>query len=139
MAQEILAYPTKPEAIKEELRYLANYLGAHNHKTCEVLFGFAWGIEYYPDKDWTYLEFQIEKLVEEVEQVETLGRDRLGDHDLFIRLPKTGLEFLFCHHCDIHLTFEERNEIADFFNQRWDSLGFNPEERLKPDNTTPNP
>jgi hypothetical protein len=137
MTREILTYPISKEQMKEELRYCAQHFRALGYDNCEVLFGSSWGNNYYATSEWSFVEFQVLRLVEEVARVEALGFGRLGSDDLFIRLPSRELEFRFCNDSDIHISFDEPNEITEVFYQRWKSRGFKPAEWVKPEKGPP--
>jgi hypothetical protein len=99
-----------------------------------VLFGFAWGNEYYPG-DWLEEETALSALVQKVQAVEESGLGRLGRDDLYSKI--SGLEFLLCHESDLHLKFEKTTEDVEHFYNRWGELGYGPTEWLKESKGTP--
>ena len=53
---------------------------------CSVLFGFAWGIEYYPGKDWIPETIPLEELEARILELERRGLGEFGYNDIFIEL-----------------------------------------------------
>ena len=130
MRHEILTYPMEPAQMKEELSFLADHLEALG-LDCEVLFGSAWGNEYYETNSWNYERISPKALPDKVLQVEESGIGQLGKDDLYVRIPNLDLEFRFCNDCDIHLDYEPHAPMVEFFYQRWRSRGFSPAEWVR--------
>lgn len=131
MNREIITYPINSVQMKDELSFLAEYFQKVGYEYCEVLFGFAWGNEYYDSAKWEYEKIPLNKLVEKVIGVETNGFGEIGTDDLFIKVQGLLLEFRFCNDSDIHLSFDVSGEISEYFYNRWKSLGYLPAEWLK--------
>ena len=129
MQREVLTHPLSGQQLRDELRYFVQFYSAKGIVSCSVLFGHAWGINYYPTKDWLEEDVHLSNLLAKVEQVEASGLGRLGTDDLFLKLQ--GLEFLFCNDSDIHLIFSASHPDVEYFFQRWKQLGFKPAEWLK--------
>ena len=129
MQRELLTDPLTGKQLREELHYFVEFYAAKGISSCSVLFGHAWGIKYYPTKDWLEEDVLLRSLLAKVEQVEASGLGRLGSDDLFLKLP--GLEFLFCNDSDLHLIFAQADPDIEHFFQRWKRLGFRPAEWLK--------
>jgi hypothetical protein len=132
MKREILTYPLERSQVKEELAFFVEHFSHFGFETCEVLFGSAWGIDYYPTAEWHYVKLRLVDLVMEVERVEGGEWGPLGSNDLFVRFPSLAVDFHFCNDSDIHIYFEEPNDVTEFFYLRWKARQFSPAEWLKP-------
>ncbi|MFH1766686.1 MAG: hypothetical protein ABH826_01175, partial [Patescibacteria group bacterium] len=126
MYREILTYPISAVQIRGELAFFVQHFQSLKYEFCDVLFGAAWGNDYYPTAEWKIVRLPLAGLIEEVSRVETANLGKLGSDDLFVQLPNLDLEFRFCNDCDIHIEFQEPSEITEFFYQRWKRLGFTP-------------
>lgn len=127
--REITTYPLTREQVQDELSFLVEYFTGKGIETCSVLFGFAWGNEYYPGKEWQAEDVRLEDLISKVSDVEASGIGILGGDDLRVDMP--GLEFLFCHESDIHIRFSDPNDDIEFYYAHWKQLGYKPAEYLK--------
>jgi hypothetical protein len=79
--------PIQPEQAYEELANLVEVFAARGYRTCTVVFGFAWGNEYYGNSpDWNEVALPLTALVQKVRDVEASGTGRLGHDDLFVRV-----------------------------------------------------
>lgn len=129
MEREILTYPISTEQMNDELEFITEYFSNKGIETCSVLFGFAWGNEYYPGNEWFDEEIALNNLIPKIKEVEASGIGTIGRDDLFVKL--SGLEFRFCNDSDIHIYFSSHNEDIEFFYSRWKQLGYQPAEWLK--------
>lgn len=131
MARQILTCTLDRERLKAELAEVVQYFGEKGVGSCRVLFGFAWGNEYYPGSDWNEEEIELAQLCQKVGEAEERGLGTLGKDDLFVKLA--GLEFKFCHECDVHIHFAEPNntDVETFF-ARWQKIGYEPFECVPP-------
>lgn len=84
----------------------------------EILFGWAWGNDY---KDWIPFPTKVTNIVSEIDKPQKQNLEQLGNDDIFITLPKLKIEFLFCHERDIHLSFNNANEIVSSVIGSWES------------------
>lgn len=114
-----------PDLLRAELSYVANYFAARAHVMCSVLFGFAWGNEYYVG-DWVAEEIALDSVAAKARELEASRLGRLGRDDLYVTVA--GLEFQFCHESDLHLRFDESDDTVEHFFSRWGGLGFAPTE-----------
>jgi hypothetical protein len=128
MSHEICTNPIDRVQMNEELAFFAQYFRRLGHQHCEALFGFAWGNDYYPDSAWTARSITLEGLVDEVRRVEAAGFGQLGADDLFVTVPPLELKFRFCNDSDIHIEFDQPDDVTELFYQRWKSRGFSPAE-----------
>ena len=108
---------------------MVKYFSDKGIETCKVLFGFAWGMEYYPEKNWSDEEIELNHLALKVGEVEASGIGAIGEDDLFVKLSE--IEFRFCNDSDIHIYFSELSEDIEYFYSRWKELGYQPSEWLK--------
>ena len=131
MKREIVTRILERPQILEELAFLAEYFESKGEDSCELLFGFAWGNEYYPANEWPYEAVKLKQLSEKVADVEQSGIGRLSSDDLFVKVR--NLEFKFCHESDIHISYAEITPDAEYFFERWHGQGFEPGEWLKSD------
>jgi hypothetical protein len=129
MKREVLTYPLSKQQLREELRHFVEFFSDKGNATCCVLFGSAWGNDYYPSNEWLEETVALGHLIAKVEEVEAAGHGTLGTDDLFLKV--SGLEFLFCNDSDIHISFVEHQPDIEHFYQRWKELGFKPAEWLK--------
>ena len=135
MRREIVTQPISTEQIHQELVFLVEYFKLLGHTQCEVVFGSAWGIDYYPGNDWHVVQMPLEELIPEVRRVEAAGEwGGLGSNDLYITRPPLDLDFRFCSDSDIHLSFDQPSEITESFYQRWKERGYSPAEYVKSEN-----
>lgn len=126
--RQILTYPLNERQIKEELQFFCDYLQENNYLSCEVLFGFAWGTEFYGNQDWDYISIPTKNLIEQVSQLKQKGMGSLGRDDLCVRVAELPYEFQFCHESDIHISFNRSGAFIEFFYERWKILGYSPAE-----------
>ena len=129
VTQEVFTYPLTREQLMEELSHFVEYWCGQGVRTCSVLFGFAWGNDYYSDDVWREEVLPLRELEAKVNEVESSGIGSLGFDDLFIKID--SLEFHFCNDSDIHIAFGERRPAVEHFHLRWTELGYNPRERHK--------
>ncbi len=126
MARQILTSELDRNRINAELSEVIRYFSEKGIESCRVLFGFAWGNDYYPGPEWSEEEIKLLELHRKVSEVEAQGIGSLGRDDLFVKLG--GLEFQFCHEGDVHIHFTEPNEDVEKFFSRWKELGYTPSE-----------
>ena len=105
------------------------------HAKASVLFGWAWGNEYYSTDEWQSEKIELEKLSGKVRGVEDSGIGRFGADDLFVEIK--GHEFTFCLESDVHLEYEVGSEITEALWQRWSKLGYSPAEYMKNEENGP--
>ena len=129
MKREIVTRILDENQVREELRYLTEYFSKNGDESCDVLFGFAWGIDYYPGNEWPYETVKLQNLEAKILEVEQRNIGSLTNDDLFVKVG--GIEFQFCHESDIHISFKKNNSEIEHFYQRWITKGFDPSEWLK--------
>ena len=126
MEREIRTHPLTAEQVRGELRYFVEYFRGIGKEDWEILFGYAWGTEYYPGNEWAYESIELVDLERKVSEVESSGTGVLSRDDLFVRTE--GLEFRFCHESDLHISFDQSTADVENFYDRWASLDFHPTE-----------
>ena len=129
--REILTRVIDVDTLFAELAFLVEHFRSKGYETCEASFGFAWVNDYYSDPNRKQGPISLDSLVAEVHRAGTLGWGGLGTNDLFVKVPPLAPEFRFCNDSDIHLMFDEPEDLTEFFYRRWESLGYEPAEWLK--------
>ena len=137
MAREISVHVDDDAVLLVELRHLVSYLRGLGHERCELLFGWHWGLDYYPNAVWVAEDVPLAEVEAKVRRVEDTGLGRLGGDDLYVNVPGLGCEFCFCHHSGLHLTFAQPGPVAEAFLERWRSGGLSPIEREAPSKPEP--
>ncbi len=136
MEREILTNILNKEQLYVELKFIVEYFIENNIHYCDIVFGFAWGMEYYPTEEWNNEKIYFRELIKKVHEIEKTNIGSLGRDDLFIKLP--NLEFRFCNDSDIHIYFdEENNKDIEFFYSRWKNLNYEPSEWIKNQKNAP--
>jgi len=135
MKREVVTGILEEDQVRDELRYLVDHFSKNGEESCDVLFGFAWGNDYYPGNQWSYESVKLSSLESKISDVERRNIGRLANDDLFIKVG--GLEFQFCHESDIHISFETTSPGIEHFYDRWLTNGFNPSVWIKDDSKGP--
>lgn len=131
MKREVVTGILEENQVRAELRYLIEHFSKSGEESCDVLYGFAWGNDYYSGNEWPCESVKLSSLESKVAAVEQRNIGSLANDDLFIKVG--GIEFLFCHESDIHISFETTNPEIEHFYERWITNGFNPSEWIKDD------
>ncbi len=84
----------------------------------EMMFGFAWGNEY---KEWTPFTVSPDEITIEIDKAEKSGTGSFYNDDTFLYLRELHSEILFCHEYDIHLEFDQPNEVVNDIIEAWKS------------------
>jgi hypothetical protein len=82
----------------------------------ELVFGSAWGNVY---KDWKQFSVNADSIRAEIKIAENLKVGNFGADDLFIICPPFNVEILFCHERDIHLRYNDTNQLVLDILQLW--------------------
>lgn len=131
MNRLILTSEMSAEQLREELGFLVQFFRLRGHTECSVLFGYAWGIEYYREQEWYDITLPLCRLEDEVRRLEAEGLGYIGHDDLMVAFPPVDAEFRFCHDADIHLEFDESSEVIESFHERWALRGYAPKKWIK--------
>lgn len=116
----ILTLPLDTKSLWDELQFTLEWLKSRNIDRVEILYGFPWGIHYYPEDVWTYVEVVISAVMDHIKAVEARGLGLFGDCDFEVKFGSSVI--LFCHESDIHLTSDD-SEVIRFFRDRWTNAG----------------
>ena len=131
MKREVVTSILEENQVRAELRYLIEHFFKSGDESCDVLFGWAWGNDYYPGNNWRYESVKLSSLESKISEVEQRNIGGLAHDDVFVKVG--GIEFQFCHESDIHISFEARNPETEHFFERWLTKGFDPSEWIKDD------
>jgi len=129
MECEICTSQLIKELLQKELSHIVWYFTEKGTVVCHILFGFAWGMDYYADNEWISEPIALDDLINKIAKVENSGIGHLGQDDLFVKV--SNLEFRFCNDSDIHIYFKEHSPDIEYFYSRWRELGYQPSERIK--------
>lgn len=117
---EVFSKVLPPNSCQEALADLINVLEKHDVKEVELLFGFAWGNDY---KDWTPFTVKTFQIEQEINHAESLEVGKFSNDDLYIRVAYFATEFLFCHESDIHLRYNDPNDLTEDVLRLWRKQG----------------
>ena len=124
MSGELITCPLSAPQLAEELTWLVEIFSRRGIESCDVLFGYAWGNEYYLTAQWEYECVAIDQVAVAVSAVEIRGLGRLGQDDLWLRVADPQVEYRFCNDSDLHLAFSEANWLVDLTRARWQQKGY---------------
>lgn len=119
-------------ALLKDINDLIAICKKHQITTANLSLGYAW--EYYVKENNPKL-VDIENIPQSVENFENLKYGILGDDDLFLEFNDLDFRMQYCHHGDLHLFFNEYNEIIkdiikNWENKNWKFDKFNEGKRL---------
>jgi hypothetical protein len=134
VAHEIRIHPDDDDVLRSELRFMIEYFLELGQTQCELVFGWHWGLNYPPGDPWGTNLCPLSDVEAEVQKPELAGLGKLGHDDVQILFPEIHLDFQFCHHCGIHLTFATEDQVSRDFCKRWSDAGLDPIEREVIDN-----
>lgn len=83
-----------------------------------VLFGFSWGKQIY-DGPWTEQPISVDQLTHQVLEAEEKQFGKLGDDNLYIRVPEMDIRVQYSHETDIHLSYSDENIFVQNVLARW--------------------
>ena len=112
----IYARQLSRQEYKNCLDEIIHILRSHYVLQIEMMFGFAWGNEY---KDWTPFVVATDQIAIEINKAEQSGTGSFYNDDTFFYLGESNGEILFCHEYDIHLEFDEPNEVVNDIIKGW--------------------
>lgn len=72
-ARQLLTRPLSEDQLRAERTFVVQHLWRHVFENCEVLFGYAWGNDYYPGNGWAPEVVELELLERKVADVERSG------------------------------------------------------------------
>ena len=103
---------------KTEFDSIIKTLEQNHIDNVEILFGWAWGNDY---KNWIPFQIKVSDIVSEIDKPQKQSLGQFRHDDIFITLTEWEIEFLFCHESDIHLSFNDANEITASIIDTWNS------------------
>lgn len=120
---EVLPVDSLWQALNDLLQFLRN----NGYNDLEIMFGFAWGNYMEPEESWQFISLSLDQVVPRIlqEQAREDG-GALGNDDLHIRHPSWSFQILFCHESDLHVQYNQREQLIDSIETRWAALGFKP-------------
>jgi hypothetical protein len=120
--------PLSRQECKDSLDEIVTIFKSRQDLKIEMMFGFAWGNEY---KDWTPFFVSPDEIVTEIDKAEKSGTGSFYNDDTFLFLEESRCEIRFCHDYDIHLDFEEHNQVVDAILKAWKNRKIIWEEKEK--------
>lgn len=123
MSSGVIGRPPDVAAFRRDFDEFVTELESRPLETVAVVFGCGWGNELYP-ADWLELNLTGSELRLRVAEAETAGLGKIGEDDLFIKLPGLGVERLYCHEVDIHLTADADHPYVEAERQEWIKRGW---------------
>lgn len=124
MPYSLVGRPSSKDAMRADFDEFVTQLEFDPEHRITVVFGFAWGNSIY-EGDWLDLELSGSELRERVAAAEASKLGKIGDDDLFIRLPSLGIERLYCHEADIHINGGRVDHpYVDDQRQKWIDRGW---------------
>ena len=106
------------ENLIHQLNKIIEILIKNNIISAEILFGFAWGLNYL---NWTPFLVNVFEIKKEIEKAEKLEVGSIGRDDFYIKLSYLETEILICHECDIHLFYNSSNIIVENIINGWNA------------------
>ncbi|MDB5345302.1 MAG: hypothetical protein JWP89_3679 [Schlesneria sp.] len=134
MAHEIRVHPDDTDVLRSELRFMIQYFLKLGQTECDLVFGWHWGVNYPPGRPWGINLTSLSDVEAAIGQPELAGLGKLGHDDVQILYPLLHLDFQFCHHCGIHLTFVTEDQVSRDFFKQWSDAELGPIEREVFDN-----
>jgi hypothetical protein len=103
---------------KNCLDEIIDILRVHQVLQIEMMFGLAWDNEH---KEWIPFIVPPDEITLEIEKAEQTGIGNFYNADTFLTLHELNSEILFCHEFDIHLEFDEINNVVNDIIEAWGS------------------
>lgn len=135
MAIEVSVHQVARGVLWAELRHVVHLLRGWGLDSCELIFGWHWGMEYPPGTPWATMLVPLGEVEAEVRKPEDAGFGTFGRDDVTIQIPSMDCVIEFCHHLGIHVTVPAPMRVAPQFLDRWTTEGLSPLVRECP--TTP--
>ncbi|MES2704417.1 MAG: hypothetical protein V4649_17385 [Bacteroidota bacterium] len=95
-----------------ECRLIVDVLLTHEVNEVEMFFGTSWG-------DWQPFSTVAAKIWDNIRMQETTSGSSFPGHDVYITVLDRNIEFVFCHECDVHIEFDEADDIVRETVSRW--------------------
>jgi hypothetical protein len=130
ITRRLIAVPVDPAEIRSEFQRFLDQAKSNGWTELKVRFGFAWETPAERDSGLEEILTPAE-LAERVDAAESVGQGRIGEDDLYLTSAANGVEHLFCHDADIHLTGPEDSEYLESEGTRYAFLGWVVYESIK--------
>jgi hypothetical protein len=130
ITHKLIAVPVDPAEIRSEFQRFLDQAKSNGWTELKVRFGFAWETPGERDSGLEEVLTPVE-LEERVDAAESDGKGRIGEDDLYLTPVANGVEHLFCHDADIHLTGPGNSVYLQSEATRYASLGWVVYESIK--------
>jgi hypothetical protein len=90
------------------------------------LFGTFWGNDY---GDWTAVSVKLTEIAKEISMAESVSTGSFEEDDFFVIINELKTEILFCHEYDIHLEYNEENNVTAVL-EHWNIVGYEVKKRM---------
>ena len=104
------------EILKKDLKELIFICKVNNISDVIISFGYAWQ-DFMNNR--TPYKINVDSILGEVKKVEKRNFGILGEDDLSIIFD--DFKIRFCHHGDIHLIYNEMNDIIEEIIKNWNN------------------
>jgi hypothetical protein len=112
---------------REELSFLIELLNREGYHSVDILFGTFWGNDY---GDWTAVSVKLTEIAKEISMAESVSTGSFEEDDLFVIINELKTEILFCHEYDIHLEYNEENNVTAAILEHWNIVGYEVKKRM---------
>jgi len=99
------------------LNDITSILKKNNIERVEISFGFMWGRD---GDEWIDYDVLTPEISERIEKEENLNNGKLGKDDFWISIKELEVQILFCHESDIHLCYNNENNITHSILENWE-------------------
>jgi hypothetical protein len=100
----------------EDVDHLIMLCRQHGIDKFTVLFGWAWGYDFY---NWIPQQMDCARLPTEITQAEQVQWGPFGQNDVLVTIPEYQLEVEYSHHSSIHLHYDSENDFVSAIRSRW--------------------
>jgi hypothetical protein len=112
---------------REELSFLIELLNREGYHSVDILFGTFWGNDY---GDWTAVSVKLTEIAKEISMAESVSTGSFEEDDPFVIINELKTEILFCHEYDIHLEYNEENNVTAAILEHWNIVGYEVKKRM---------
>jgi hypothetical protein len=86
-----------------------------------LFFGYAWGKQIYDDR-WVEIATAPGQVEARIADAQRRRYGRLGDDNVYIRLPEIDVRVEYSYEATIHLSYGQENAFVKSTLRRWESL-----------------
>ncbi len=83
-----------------------------------LFFGYSWGKHIYEDR-WEEIPIQPALIEQRIIDAEQKQYGRVGDDNVYIRIPDIEVRVEYTYETDIHLSYAEENSFVKTVLRRW--------------------